>query len=128
VVSSWVWFTAISFSLAFVLATFLHFEGCVVRMVSGWRRTFYTSNNTSDYENQHPTPKTTSTFSLFSTPPSIPHSESRPTLRCRTNSPLSRHQCNNAASTPKPSSRLFKVINQPKLCSTYALYSFSIFF
>ncbi|BAT75117.1 hypothetical protein LR48_Vigan01g149900 [Vigna angularis] len=82
-------------------------------MVSGWRRTFCTSNkmpentnplpeNNSDYENTHPTPKITSTFSLFSTPSSIPHSESRPTLRCRTNSPLSKHQCNNNATVPSP--------------------------
>ncbi|WVZ22370.1 hypothetical protein V8G54_000914 [Vigna mungo] len=103
-------------------------------MVSGWRRTFCTSNkmpentnplteNNSDYENTHPTPKITSTFSLFSTPSSIQHSESRPTLRCRTNSPLSKHQCNNnnnatapsptpshlfTPSSPRPSSRLSK--------------------
>ncbi|ESW28433.1 hypothetical protein PHAVU_003G286100 [Phaseolus vulgaris] len=58
-------------------------------MVSGWRRRFHTSNNNYDYYEN----KITSTFSLFSNPSSIPHSESRPTLRCRTNSPLSKHQC-----------------------------------
>ncbi|CAJ1940351.1 unnamed protein product [Sphenostylis stenocarpa] len=89
-------------------------------MGSGWRRTFCTTSNMPQNthplpsplpENQshYPTPKNTSTFSLFSTPPSIPHSESRPTLRCRTNSPLSKHQCNNndnnRATTPSPTKR-----------------------
>ncbi|XP_020223717.1 probable E3 ubiquitin-protein ligase EDA40 [Cajanus cajan] len=70
-------------------------------MVSGWRKTFRTSNNMpqntslpdSDYyDNTDPCPRITSDFSLFSTPPSIPH-----TLRCPTNT---------KRTTPSPSSTL----------------------
>ena len=77
-------------------------------MVSGWRRTFRTSNtipqNTHEpeicdyYNNINSSPKITSNFSFFSTPSLIP---------TRTNSPLSKHQCNynNNARTPSPTKR-----------------------
>ncbi|KAK7386678.1 hypothetical protein VNO78_27013 [Psophocarpus tetragonolobus] len=84
-------------------------SGCVaVRMVSGWRKTFCTSPNTPlpenwDYDKVNSSPKIASSFSFFSTPSSVPHSESRRTLCCRTNSPFAKqHQCNTNARTPSP--------------------------